>query len=89
MIANLNPIAEFIDENMSTLQYASKAQYISNVPKINQDPRSKLIFNQKAQIERLQKELKMANQQINIFTATQNETDQNCSKCEELKSTIN
>ena len=25
MIANLNPIAEFIDENISTLQYASKA----------------------------------------------------------------
>ena len=48
MIANLNPISEFVDENVSTLNYASKAAYISNKPKINQDPRSRLIIQQKA-----------------------------------------
>jgi hypothetical protein len=35
MIANLSPISQFLDENLSTLQYASKAQHISNMPKIN------------------------------------------------------
>ena len=43
MIANLSPIDRFFEENISTLQYASKASLISNLPQINQDPRSKMI----------------------------------------------
>ena len=43
MIANLSPIDNFVEESLQTLQYASKAQFISNQPKINQDPRTKLI----------------------------------------------
>jgi kinesin family protein 4/21/27 len=53
MIACLSPLDDYLDENISTLQYASRAQNISNVPIINQDPRLRLIADQKKQIERL------------------------------------
>lgn len=53
MIANLSPISAFVDENLSTLQYASKASHISNQPKINQDPRAVMIMEQKSQITKL------------------------------------
>lgn len=54
MIACLTPLDDFIDENISTLSYASKASHISNVPTINQDPKLKLINDQRKTIDRLQ-----------------------------------
>ena len=53
MIANLSPISKFIDENLSTLLYASKANSISNRPKINQDPKNIIINEQRTHIDRL------------------------------------
>ncbi len=53
MIACLSPLDDYLDENMSTLNYASRAQNISNLPIINQDPRLKIIQDQKKTIERL------------------------------------
>jgi hypothetical protein len=35
MIACVTPLDDFIDENFSTLNYASQASHISNVPIIN------------------------------------------------------
>mgnify|MGYP002140397224 CR=1 FL=1 len=43
MIACINPNDAFMDENISTLTYATKATYITNQPVINDDPRTKLI----------------------------------------------
>ena len=68
MIACLSPLDDYLDENMSTLNYASRAQNISNLPIINQDPRLKIIQDQKKTIERLQLELKRANDQIKFLT---------------------
>lgn len=51
----------FFDETLQTLHYASRAQQISNQPKINQDPRSRLIIEQRTYIERLNQELRRAN----------------------------
>lgn len=68
MIACLSPLDDFLDENMSTLNYASRAYNISNLPIINQDPRLKIIQEQKKTIERLQLELKRANDQIKFLT---------------------
>lgn len=85
MIANLTPVASFIDENMQTLQYASRAQHISNQPKINQDPRSKLILEQKEYIDKLLKELKMANEQIRFLASTQGAGQRPCQNCEGYK----
>ena len=41
MIACLPPSDHFIDENITTLTYATKAMYISNDPKRNDDPKIK------------------------------------------------
>lgn len=43
MIACVTPLDDFADENISTLNYASLASHISNLPTINQDPKLKLI----------------------------------------------
>lgn len=86
MIANLTPVAGFIEENVQTLQYASRAQHISNQPKINQDPRSKLILEQREYITKLQKQLKMANEQVRFFASAQEGGGQRpCEDCEIYK----
>jgi len=43
MIACLNPCDQHIEENLSTLTYASKASFISNKPIKNEDPKLRLI----------------------------------------------
>lgn len=43
MISGLNPNDSFIEENINTLNYSSKAAYIANQPIRNQDPKNKLI----------------------------------------------
>ena len=73
MIACLPPSDIFIDENITTLTYATKASYISNDPKRNDDPRQKKLKQQTSRISQLEKELIAANQQINILTAMNEE----------------
>ena len=41
MIACINPNDAFIEENISTLTYATKASFITNRPVVNDDPRIK------------------------------------------------
>jgi len=53
MIACINPNDAFIEENISTLTYATKASYITNCPVINDDPRTKMINNLKKEIKQL------------------------------------
>lgn len=43
MLACLNPCDQHVEENLSTLNYASKASYISNKPIMNVDPKTRLI----------------------------------------------
>ena len=43
MISCLSPNDKFVDENISTLTYSTKAAYIANQPVRNQDPKMKLI----------------------------------------------
>ena len=64
MIACLAPSDLFIDENISTLNYAARAAKIRNAPSVNMDPKSKKIADQQAVIERLKTELKHASDQI-------------------------
>ena len=45
MISCLAPNDKFLEENISTLNYATKAAYIANQPIKNQDPRLRLINN--------------------------------------------
>jgi len=61
MVACIAPIELFIEENISTLNYASRASRIANVPMINMDPKLKQLMDQKKTIDRLKQELKRAN----------------------------
>jgi hypothetical protein len=57
MIACLSPSDAFVEENLSTLAYATKASYISNEPIKNEDPKMKLINELKTKVVTLQREL--------------------------------
>lgn len=64
MIACLSPSDLFIEENVSTLNYATKASFISNIPMKNEDPKMKLVNELREKVERLEKELASANKHI-------------------------
>lgn len=61
MIACLNPCDQHIEENISTLNYASRASYISNKPIKNEDPKLRQIKELKDRVNALTDELKKAN----------------------------
>ncbi len=50
MIACLAPSNQFIDENISTLNYATKASFIQNIPAKNEDPKMKLVNELKEKV---------------------------------------
>ena len=68
MIACLNPCDKQIDENISTMQYASQASYISNKPVKNEDPKARQIEDLKDQVRKLTDELSKANGTIDFLT---------------------
>jgi len=68
MIACLNPCDLYIEENISTLQYASKASYISNKPIKNEDPKMRLIDDLKKENRILNEELIKANETIQFLS---------------------
>jgi hypothetical protein len=69
MIACLPPCDKYLDENISTLTYATKASYISNSPNRNEDPRMKIIHELRRKVASLEKELKAANNHIEFLTS--------------------
>jgi TolA-binding protein len=73
MIACINPNDQFLEENISTLTYATKASFITNQPVINDDPRNKLINQLKKQVKQLNEELGKANQHIELMSNLNNE----------------
>ena len=58
MIATISPSYYNFDETLSTLKYASRAKYITNVPIINRDPKDALLLEYEAEIKRLRSQLK-------------------------------
>ena len=64
MISCLTPNDKFVEENKSTLNYASKASHISNRPVKNDDPKSKQVESLKREVKILTEELIKANQHI-------------------------
>ena len=67
MIACLNPCDAQIEENISTMQYASQASYISNKPVRNDDPKARQIEDLKEQVRKLTSELAKANDTIDFL----------------------
>lgn len=60
MIACCSPSDAYIDENLSTLQYASTAKRIANKPVINEDANTRLIRKLKEEILMLREQLAQA-----------------------------
>ena len=58
MIACIAPSDRFYEENISTLNYATRASYIANAPTKNIDPKIREIEDLKKQKETLEIELK-------------------------------
>ena len=68
MIACLNPCDAQIEENISTMQYASQASYISNKPIRHDDPKARQIEALKDQVRLLTDDLGKANSTIDFLT---------------------
>lgn len=75
MIAAVSPANYNYDETLSTLRYASRAKFIQNKPKINEDPKDALLREYMEEIKKLKMMLEgkvpinMANLQLNISEA--------------------
>ncbi|EAS05465.2 kinesin motor catalytic domain protein (macronuclear) [Tetrahymena thermophila SB210] len=74
MIACLSPCDEYFDENISTLNYATQAGFITNQPVRNEDPRIKQINILKSKNSELIKELHKANEHIAFLSSLTNQT---------------
>ena len=68
MVACLSPSDAFVEENISTLNYAMKASYIKNDPTQNIDPKMKMIQDLRKKVANLQKELASANEHIQMLS---------------------
>ena len=53
MIAAVSPASYNYDETLSTLRYASRAKFIQNKPKINEDPKDALLREYMEEIKKL------------------------------------
>jgi len=60
MISNIGPADYNYDESLNTLRYASRAKFITNKPRINEDPKDAMIRQFQEEIERLKQELAKA-----------------------------
>ena len=75
MVACLSPSDKYFEENLSTLNYASRASQISNLPTKNIDPKLLIMNEQKRKILDLEKELKNANMHIQNLSLLNNDKD--------------
>ncbi|MDR3582339.1 MAG: hypothetical protein P4L67_03645 [Candidatus Pacebacteria bacterium] len=57
MISNLGPADYNYDESLNTLRYASRAKFITNKPRINEDPKDAMIREFQEEISKLKAEL--------------------------------
>lgn len=72
MIACLAPSDLYIDDNVNTLLYAVKAQVISNIPIVNEDPKMKKMRDLEIQVKYLTSQLTMAKKAVGFFKNVSN-----------------
>lgn len=68
MIACLSPADDYVEENLNTLEYATKAGCISNEPIKNVDPKTRFIKDLKKEVKKLKIELKTSEKHIDLLT---------------------
>jgi hypothetical protein len=56
MIACISPSDVYIEETMSTLNYATRTMNIKNKPILQMDPKDQIIFNSRREIQLLKME---------------------------------
>ena len=76
MIACITPNDAFLEENLSTLTYVTKASFITNNPVQNLDPNSKTIFELKKQLAMVNSELIKANRHIQFLSEMKDQREQ-------------
>jgi len=76
MMACLSPSDRFLEENLSTLNYAARASLISNIPIKNIDPQILKLNETKKKNLDLEKELRAANDHIQFLTTLDEEKKQ-------------
>lgn len=57
MVSNIGPADYNFEESLNTLRYASRAKFITNKPRINEDPKDAMIRQFQEEIEKLKAEL--------------------------------
>jgi kinesin family protein 3/17 len=60
MISNIGPADYNYEESLNTLRYASRAKFITNKPRINEDPKDAMIRKFQEEIEELKAQLAQA-----------------------------
>ena len=70
MIANIGPADYNYDESLNSLRYASRAKFITNKPRINEDPKDAMIREFQSEIERLKAELEKLDKDPNATSET-------------------
>lgn len=75
MVACLSPSDRYFEENLSTLNYASRASLISNLPTRNIDPKLLILQDQKRKIVDLERELRNANIHIQNLSQLNRDKD--------------
>ena len=73
MLACLQPGDLFIDENLSTLTYATKAASIQCEPTKNDDPQVSKIKELKVEVKKLKAELDKADKHIQFLSQLTNQ----------------
>ena len=64
MMACLSPSDRYLEENLSTLNYAAKASLISNLPTKNIDPQMVQLEETKKKVRDIELELRQANEHV-------------------------
>lgn len=70
MIACISPLASYLEETISTLQYASKTHSILNNPVKNIDPKTQLVLDLQSKVFTLEQQLSNCYTKISTFTET-------------------
>jgi hypothetical protein len=73
LLACINPHEDYLEETLSTLQYALSAGRIRNQVNINLDPKAREIRELREEKEKLRKELELALLQIEAFKSIERE----------------
>ena len=75
MMACLSPHDKYIEENISTLNYAARASLISNLPTKNIDPQMIQLNETKKKMRDLEVELRQALEHVQFLTQLGEEKD--------------